>query len=85
MNANSNIKKVELGMTKDDVIHKMGKSYHRMEVFKDNNGTDVEVLGYPNNIGDAIYMLRFENGVLVGFHKDLILPTDRFLKESSPE
>lgn len=83
MNANSNIKKVELGMTKDDVIHTMGKSYQRMEVFKDNNGTDVEVLGYPTV--DAIYMLRFENGVLVGFHQDLVLPADRFLRESSPE
>ena len=82
MNANTNIKKVELGMTKNDVIHKMGKSYHRMEVSR-ANGIDVEVLGYPTV--DAIYMLRFENGELIEFHKDLVLPTDKFLKESSLE
>lgn len=83
MNANSNIKKVELGMTKNDVIQKMGKYYHRMELNKASNGIDVEVLGYPTV--DAIYMLRFENGELVEFHKDLVLPNDKLLRESSLE
>ena len=70
-------------MTKNDVIQKMGKYYHRMELNKASNGIDVEVLGYPTV--DAIYMLRFENGELVEFHKDLVLPNDKLLRESSLE
>lgn len=83
MSANSNIKKIELGMSQNEVIHIMGKSYHRMGAVKDPNGVNVEILGYPTV--EAIYMLRFENGVLVEFHKDLTLPTDRALRETSAE
>lgn len=85
MRADSNIRKVELGMTKNEAINKMGKSYHRMSASKDANGSFIEVLGYPTYANDAIYMLRFENGELIEFYKDLILSTDRLLRESSPE
>lgn len=81
MRADSRIRKVELGMNKMQVIGIMGKSYHRMEVYKGVDGADIEVLGYPTV--DAIYMLSFENNILKEFRKDIIVSTDKVLIEST--
>lgn len=80
MNADNNIRKVELGMNKNDVVQIMGKSYHRMGASTSPEGISIETLGYPTV--DAIYMLYFENNRLIEFHKDLVLPTDRVLREN---
>lgn len=80
MNADTNMRKVELGMSKNEVILIMGKSYHRMGASTSPEGISIETLGYPTI--DAIYMLYFENDRLIEFHKDLVLPTDRILREN---
>lgn len=69
-NADSNMKKVELEMTKEQVIKYMGDEYHRVSSFKADDGTLVETLGYQNT-GSDFYILQFENGILKEWHKEM--------------
>ncbi len=69
-NADSNMKKIELDMTKEQVIKKMGNEYHRVGSFKADDGTLVEILGYQNT-GSDFYILQFENGILKEWHKEM--------------
>lgn len=83
MKADANMRIVELGMSKDEVIQIMGTKYHRMGASVNESGVNTEVLGYT--AVDAIYMLYFENNELKEFHKDIILPVDKVFKESIQE
>lgn len=64
LSSDNNIKKIELGMTKDQVISIMGDSY---EIIRSKEG--LVVLGYESR-GDGIYKLRFVNGILTEWNKE---------------
>ena len=71
--AKNNVKKVELGMTKKEVISTMGKVYEIVGASATREGIRVETLKYEG--GDAIsgmvdryYFFTFEDGVLVEWH-----------------
>ncbi|MDU1904873.1 MAG: hypothetical protein E6772_08820 [Dysgonomonas sp.] len=81
MKADTNMRKIELGMAKNEVIKVMGNSYQRMGASTSTEGVNIETLGYPTV--DAIYMLYFENDKLIEFHKDMLIRTDRVIRESS--
>lgn len=73
-NADSNIKKVEIGMTKSQVVSIMGNSYDSAGARKSYNGTTQEAIKYVVN-EDVWYMLYFEDGKLVEWFKDKPRPT----------
>ncbi len=71
--AKSNVRKVELGMTKKEVISVMGKVYEVAGASTTRDGMRVETLKYEG--GDAIsglvdryYFFTFENSILVEWH-----------------
>lgn len=68
--ADSNMKKIELDMTKKEVIKALGNDYHRVGAFKTDDGVSVEILGYENTKSD-FYILQFENGILKEWHKEM--------------
>lgn len=79
INADTNMKQIELGMSRDEAIRIMGKSYNRMEAFKSDNGVYVETLSFPAFAGT--YMLTFEDGKLTSFMKDLSSTSDKVIIE----
>lgn len=61
-NADNNIQKLELGMTKIEVIAIMGKTYKRLEVKQTANGYQ-ETLGYED-LQDGLYRFKLLDGKL---------------------
>ncbi len=73
--ADANMKNINLGMTKEQVISVMGKSY---EIISSRDS--MLTLGYKS--GDyGIYRLLFIDGKLKEWDKEWL--TDRYVKESS--
>lgn len=70
MNVEERVRKVTIGMTKDEVVNIMGNNYQSIEAFKTSGGDGVELLSYTN-LQDDVYILRFENGRLVERNTDL--------------
>lgn len=70
-NADSNIKKVELGMTKRQVVDIMGTSYDAIGARRSYRGRAVESIGYAITQTD-MYIFNFEDGKLVEWYKDKI-------------
>jgi hypothetical protein len=67
----SNMSKLELGMTKNEVIKIMGRDFtiteKRME-----NGSEVEVFSYTNATKiPEFYLFRFNNGKLEEMYREL--------------
>ena len=60
--ADNNIQKLELGMTKQEVITIMGNTYKRLEVKQTSDGYQ-ETLGY-SDYQDGLYRLRLLDGEL---------------------
>ena len=60
--ADKNIQKLELGMSKLEIINIMGSTYKRLEVKQTANGYR-ETLGFPD-FQDGIYQLRLLDGKL---------------------
>lgn len=69
-NADSNMKKIELDMTKKEVVKALGNGYHRVSAFKTEDDVSIEILGYENAKSD-FYILQFENGILKEWHKEI--------------
>jgi len=63
INADSNIRKVELGMSKKKVIDIMGKSYRAVGAIHTPEG-DVEIIGYEN-AEEGMYKMHILNDKLV--------------------
>jgi len=63
--ANRNMSKVELGMTKKEVVSIMGKEFKTIGANRVPEG-DIEMIGYENAEGE-VYVLRFLNGNLVNY------------------
>jgi len=71
--AKNNVKKVELGMTKKEVISTMGKVYEVVGASTTRDGMRVETLKYEGGdattlLIDRYYFFTFEDGVLVEWH-----------------
>ena len=66
------IKRIDLGMSKSEVIKKMGKIYTIDEAYTDAAGNKVEVLGFKEDLPSTakeVYQLQFVNNVLKEWHK----------------
>jgi hypothetical protein len=68
MTAARNMTRVELDMTKRDVVKIMGDTYEVIGSRATREGTE-EIIGYLDANND-IYMLTFLNGKLVEYHKE---------------
>lgn len=68
LSAGSNMTKVQLSMTKDEVVKIMGRTYEVVGSRQTNEGSE-ETIGYLDAYND-IYMLTFLNGRLVEYHKE---------------
>jgi hypothetical protein len=68
MTAARNMTRIELGMTKRDVVKIMGDTYQVIGSRATREGTE-ESIGYLDNHND-IYILTFLNGKLVEYHKE---------------
>lgn len=64
INADSNMRKVKIGMSKQHVIEIVGEHYEVVAATKHQ-----EVIGYKSSV-DEIYLLQFENNRLVEWHKE---------------
>lgn len=68
---NTNIKKLELGMTKAEVIGIMGKKYMISSKSKNAQGELHETLGYKSHV-DEEYNLHFINNLLTEWNREYI-------------
>jgi len=69
--ASKNIKKLELGMTKEEVINIMGNPYKPVSINEDN-GDRNEVIGYPDSDDDWMYMIYFTNNRLKSWQREWV-------------
>jgi hypothetical protein len=67
----SDMKKIQLGMDKDEVIRIMGKHFINSAASKDEQGNKIEVISYSSN-WTLEYNLRFVNGKLTEWEKERI-------------
>lgn len=67
-NADSNMRKIEIGMTKSEVVAIMGKTYEVVGASQEQDGT-VEMIGYPSSQTE-IYVLYFLDGILQRWQKE---------------
>lgn len=65
INADRNIRKVELGMSRNEVVSIMGKDFRVLGASRTEEG-DIETIGY-DNANDELYLLDFLEGKLVGY------------------
>ncbi|MDH6316685.1 hypothetical protein M2459_002432 [Parabacteroides sp. PF5-5] len=73
--ADSNIRKIQLGMSKRNVISVMGKSYRSVGAIQTPDG-NVEILGYTN-AEDGMYKLHILNDKLIQWEYDKGRPPRR--------
>ncbi|WP_417887423.1 hypothetical protein [Zunongwangia sp.] len=68
----SNMNKLQLGMTKEEVIEILGKDYAIAEKRKEN-GNEIEILSYQEYFKDnKYYLFKFNNGKLENWHREII-------------
>jgi len=65
--ADSNMRKVSIGMTKKQVLSVMGEHYEPLAATKDKKSIGYRVAA------NEIYILNFENDILVEWHKEWLL------------
>jgi len=68
------IKKIELDMTKEEIIAIMGKSYSPVSLDRTENGTILETIKYSAQVSYYYYFLHFENGKLVRWNEEYMPP-----------
>lgn len=73
-NMNANLKKIELGMTKKEVISIMGNHYSNQGALRTFDGRDLESLRYES-VYDYYIIFNFENGQLVEWYDNNNLPS----------
>ncbi|GAB2529014.1 hypothetical protein [Spirosoma aerophilum] len=69
--ANANIKKIALGMSKDQVIQILGDDYMIASSSKDERGNRIEVLAYKSD-AYVEYKLKFVNALLAEWNREHI-------------
>lgn len=67
--ANENIRKVALGMSKEQVIKILGRDYLVASSTKDERGNPVEVLAYKSAVYEE-YRLKFINAQLIEWSRE---------------
>ena len=77
---NDRVKKLELGMEKDEVIRILGNRYMITSSSKDHLGNAIEVLGYKSDVTEE-YKFRFVNHKLTEWNREHVprymeAPTD---------
>lgn len=75
--SDSNMRKVDINMTKDEVVAIMGSSY---EVI--NRTESTFTLGYKS-LDDGIYMLFFENDLLKSWNKEWLVDKHKVIHTTS--
>lgn len=68
-NINTNIKKIALGMSKDQVISILGKDYMIASSSKDAYGKPIEILAYKSDAYEE-YKLKFVNAQLMEWNRE---------------
>ena len=66
---NEKIKKVEIGMTKDQVIQILGNKYMITSSSRNDKGSPVEVLGYKSDSNEE-YKLMFVDNKLTEWNRE---------------
>lgn len=79
LNTSARAKKLEIGMTKQEVIKVMGQGFRIVSASKLPEGT-MEVLRYESSI-DYDYMIHLLNGKLVEWYEERPRPQHRHEKE----
>ncbi len=73
MNLGSKVKQVEIGMSKHEVISKLGKSYDVKGAVKTPDGT-LETINYYDSLYGYSYIFNFLNGDLVEWYYEPAAP-----------
>ncbi|WP_221392163.1 outer membrane protein assembly factor BamE [Dyadobacter sp. NIV53] len=68
---NENIKKIKIGMTKEEVIKTLGQKYMITSSARDAYGNPVEVIGYKSDMGEE-YHLKFITNKLTEWNRQHI-------------
>lgn len=68
-NTHANIKKVAIGMSKEQVVKILGNDYLVSSSSKDERGNNVEVLAYKSDIHEE-YRLKFINTQLAEWNRE---------------
>lgn len=68
--ADYDIKKVQLGMAKRDILKVMGNDYEMIYMSKGSDNVFVEVMGYRTYVNGGIYKLYLEDNELVQIEKE---------------
>lgn len=68
METDSNIKKIKLGMSKQEVINTMGKQYRVAGADRLNDNSIMELITYENPYNEE-YQLWFQNDVLMKWNR----------------
>jgi outer membrane protein assembly factor BamE (lipoprotein component of BamABCDE complex) len=66
---NDNIKKIALGMSKDQVVAILGKDYLVASSSKDDYGKPIEILAYKSDVYEE-YKLKFVNAQLTEWNRE---------------
>lgn len=75
--ANANIKKIALGMSKEQVIQVMGNDYLVSSSSKDDDGNNIEILVYKSDSHEE-YRLNFVNNRLTEWNREF---TNKYIVE----
>ncbi|MNE41327.1 hypothetical protein D3C81_1044370 [compost metagenome] len=68
MKTDSNMKKIQLGMSKEEVINTMGKQYRIAGADRLNDNSIMELITYENAYNEE-YQLWFKNEVLMKWNR----------------
>ena len=80
-NANANIKKIALGMSREQVIQILGNDYLVTSSAKDERGNPVEILAYKSAVYEE-YRLKFVDAQLAEWSREF---TNKYpVKEPTP-
>lgn len=80
-NTNSNIKKIALGMSKEQVTKILGRDYLAASSSRDERGNQVDIIAYKSAAYEE-YRLRFVNNLLTEWNREF---TNKYIvKDPSP-
>lgn len=71
MSADSNMKKLEIGMTKKQVVNIMGDTYKIFGAVEEH-GVVTESIGYETTDANWMYVLNFVNGKLKSWQREWV-------------
>ncbi len=81
MKTDSNMKKIQLGMSKEEVINTMGKQYRIAGADRLNDNSIMELITYENAYNEE-YQLWFKNEVLMKWNRIYKYDHDRSRRDT---